>query len=556
MARVERILTLDVGASRIVLAEFLAGKGTPPELLNYSVGNIGAEGEGQTTTPAFIVSALRELMRTSGMKPARLYMCVSGQVVFPRFVKLPPVTSDKLIDIIHYEAEQNVPFPIDEVIWDYQLVGDTGSGEMNVMLVTAKIESVKTLTDCTQGADLEPEVVDVAPMALYNIVRYNYADLQGCAMILDIGGRSSNLVFIEENRIFSRSIPVAGNAITQEIMKEFDVSWAEAEELKVTQGFVAFGGVYAGPENEVADRVSKVIRNVVTRLHAEINRSINFYRSQQGGSPPTFVLLTGGTSVMPHIDTFFREKMSVDVEMLNPFRSLPVSQALDGDQVVKDLHVLGGVAGLALRHGLTCPVELNLMPPDVVAKKAFRRRLPFFAITAAAIVLILLCWWQYIHRVGSMMDARVVAVKQMAGVLKGKSEGMKAALKEEEQSREKLDKILGVIGLRSQWIEILDAIHENALDGMWITNIRPIPKAETGEIAQIELTGRVFKDKLTKLKQQDESANPLEIFRDRLKKQAKFDETTHIVEMPPMSFDAYAQDFKLVIGLKSPLKMN
>jgi hypothetical protein len=147
---------------------------------------------------------------------------------------------------------------------------------------------------------MEPEIVDVAPMALYNAVRYNYPDLAGCTMVLDIGARTSNLLFIEESRIFSRSIPVAGNTVTQEIAKELDVSAEEAERLKTENSVVGLGGVYAGPDGAAADLISKVVRNVVTRLHAEVNRSINFYRSQQGGNARSDSSRMADSSNLPH----------------------------------------------------------------------------------------------------------------------------------------------------------------------------------------------------------------------------------------------------------------
>src|ERR1041384_4820554 len=137
-------------------------------------------------------------------------------------------------------------------------------------------------------------MVAVAPMALYNAVRYNVPDTDGCLMIVDIGARTTNLLFLEQSRVFSRSIPIAGNAITQSVAAEFNVSFLEAEQMKKMQGFVALGGAYEEPESETQARVSKIIRNVMTRLHAEIARSVNFYKSQQAGSAPTRLLLEIG----------------------------------------------------------------------------------------------------------------------------------------------------------------------------------------------------------------------------------------------------------------------
>ena len=152
-------------------------------------------------------------MKTHGIRPAPLMLSLSGQVVFPRFVRLPAVGEDKLLQMVQYEVEQNVPFPIDEIVWNHQFIGDDSSGEQSAMIVAAKIENVREITDRVLEVGLEPEIVDVAPMALYNCLRYNYADLSGCTVLLDIGARSTNLIFAEDEKIYSRCIPVAGNAV-------------------------------------------------------------------------------------------------------------------------------------------------------------------------------------------------------------------------------------------------------------------------------------------------------------------------------------------------------
>jgi type IV pilus assembly protein PilM len=541
----DRILALDLGASKIVLAEFQISKGGDLELVRYGINPTGAETKSESDKLAYIVTAIRDIMREQGIRPAPMLMTVSGQAVFPRFVKLPPVGKDKLKQIVQYEAEQNVPFPIDEVVWDYQLIGGD-EGEMNVMLVAVKIENIKRLTDCVQAAELEPEIVDVAPMALYNAVRFNYPDLDVCTMVLDMGARSSNLVFIEQNRIFSRSIPVAGNTITQELMKEFDIGFEEAEELKREHGFVAFGGVFAGPDNETAERASKIIRSVLTRLHAEVNRSINFYRSQQGGAAPALVLLTGGSSVIPHVDTFFRDKLKVDVDYLNPFSNVSVSEGIDADRVNRDLQCLGEVVGLALRHALTCPVEINLMPPDLVARKVFRRRQPFFAVSAAGIVLAMLCWWVYFHRMGIMFGDRVDAVGAESKAFKTLTLDLKRAAKQREASTDRLDKIAGVIGVRTRWSEILSAIQSCTQEGMWVVALAPRGSGST--IKEVALTVQGFSDRL----EDTDEGTATERFRDRLRATSQFGDKTEIASEMAVG-SGYLRKFTINLELVPPL---
>jgi type IV pilus assembly protein PilM len=450
-------------------------------------------------------------------------MTVSGQAVFPRFIKLPPVAREKIFQIVQYEAEQNVPFPIDEVVWDYELTG-SGEGELNVMLVAVKVENIRSLTDCVIAAGMEPQIVDVAPMALYNTVRYNYPSLEGCTMILDIGARSSNLVFMEDDRIFSRSIPVAGNAITRELANEFDLPFDKAEELKLEHAFVAFGGVYAGPDSEVADRVSKIVRNVVTRLHAEVSRSINFYRSQHGGSPPLRVLLTGGSSIIPHTDTFFREKLKATVEYLNPFANVAVSSNIDTERIGKDVQVLGEVVGLALRGSLTCPIEINLMPPELVAKKEFRKRQPFFALAAIGIVLILLCWWVYSFRMNGVLKTQLAIVEERIENLKSTQGRLNMIEKKNVDASLRATCLSDAVMTRTQWLKIAEAVYSCLFESMWLTDLEPV--LEGDKVAGIRISGMGYQDKLDviekEIKKTDSGATVVGTFADRLSKVGMF----------------------------------
>ena len=542
------MIALDIGASKLVMAEFSATRAGELTLINYGITPLGIEPESELDASAYIVSAVRDLMREHGIRPAPLLMSMSGQAVFPRYVKLPPVSKDKVFQIIQYEAEQNVPFPIDEVVWDYQLIGDEDQEDINVMLVAVKTDNVTQLTDCVVAAGLEPEIVDVAPMALYNCVRYNYPEQEGCMMVLDIGARSSNLIFIEEDRVFSRSIPVAGNAITQEIQKEFDVSFSEAEALKIEHGVVGLGGVYAGADNEVADRVSKIVRSVVTRMHAEVNRSINFYRSQQGGSPPSRVLLAGGSSIIPHMDTFFQEKLNAEVEYLNPFVNVMVGEGLDVEQVGEKVHMLGEVVGLGLRRALSCPMEINLMPPDLVAKKVFRRRQPFFGLAAVGLVCILLCWWVYFYRMEGVLAARVASVETRIQRLELVKKQLDTVASQKRESSGKADALLKLVGLRTRWIEVLDAIHGQLVDGMWLTEVNPVEQG--GVITEILISGCGFVDKVADSR--EESA--IEALRNKLIATSLFTDETRIVRQQVVGTEAFAREFTISLTLKDGIR--
>lgn len=541
----DRILTLNIGAGQITLAEFKLTSGKNPELLQYGSAPLGLEPDSDMDPSGFIIAALQDIMRDKGIRPGPLMMSVSGQAVFPRFVKLPVVSKDKIRAMIQAEAEQNVPFPIDELTWDYQLIG-TGNdlGEQNAMIVAAKTDSIVALTNSIAAAGLEPETVDVAPLAIYNCVCCCNPGLSGCSMVLDIGSRSTNLVFIEDGKVFYRSIPVAGNAITQEIAKTFQVDFREAEKMKLEAGFVALGGVTAA-EDDATDRMSKCIRSVVTRLHAEVNRSINFYRSQQGGSVPAKVYLTGGSSILQYMDTFFREKLKVDVEFLDPFSAITLGPRVDADMAVSEFHQLAEAVGMAVRKNGAAKVEINLMPPNLVDKKTFRRRIPFFAIAGVALVgaafFALLAGGvksEYAAKGKSDVDSRLSKFSSTSKQIAAEGENRAAVIAELEQYRKLIED-------RTLMVQRLDAIRASMLPGMWVVSMTSNP----GE-ATVEIVCRGFTDALQKSEKGGKTAP--ELFGANLLRQAPFAEPLRILQQKDVEGLANkVREFKLTVGLKA-----
>lgn len=557
MAKGHRILALDIGASTIKLAEFNATRDGTVELMNFGVSALGSDTASDAERGVLITTTIKELMHDCGIKPGPVLLSVSGQSVFSRFVKLPPVDKDKVYQIIAYEAQQNVPFPINEVVWDYQLIG-RGEGELDVMLAAIKADIIIGLTDAVDQAGLQTDLVDVAPMALYNAVRFNYNDTAGCTLAVDIGSRSTDLIFMEQGRVFIRSVPVAGNAITQQIMREFELSHEDAEEMKKAHAFVALGGAYEDPHDEIAGKVSKIVRNVMTRMHAEIDRSIKFYRTQQGGMQPSLILLTGGSSTIPYLDTFLKEKLKVEVTDLNPFINVPVSQTIDTDYIGKHAHELAQVVGLALRNALTCPIEVNLLPPKVVQEKDFRRRQPMLVAAGLGLALVAGLWAAYFGRISAKTDGKRAMVQERVAAL----EQIEAPLREIEGEIEVYQKRLGVLQdvteKRGEWLRLLAEVQKALPPDLWIVNITPqrVSAAEAanqenllaGDVKGVTVRGMGYIDKV-------QSPDYIRGFRDTLRQSPLFAEATEFVSLPTPPSGEYTREFTLSIVLEEPLRL-
>lgn len=554
-----RIIALDIGASSIKLGEFSIQKSGGLELVNFGVGSLQVDPQADQDRIPQIITTIKEVMQERGIKPGPVLLSVSGQSVFSRFVKLPPVDKEKVYQIILYEAQQNVPFPIQEVVWDYQLIG-RGEGELDVMLAAIKADIIVQLTDAVEQAGLQTDMVDVAPMALYNAVRFNYSDSQGCTLVVDIGARSTDLIFMEAGRVFIRSVPVAGNAITQQIMREFELGFEDAEEMKRAHAFVAFGGAYEEPKSEVADKVSKIVRNVMTRMHAEIDRSIKFYRSQQNGQPPSLILLAGGTSVIPYTDTFLKDKLKVDVDYLNPFINVPVSSSINAEEIGRHAHELPQLVGLALRKAHACPIEINLLPPKVLQEKSFRRKQPLLIGAALALVLMIAVWAIYYVRMAGLARDHLARVNSRVSELEAVAQPLRVTEGKLSALQSQITDIEAVVNKRSVWLKLLAEMQSSLPPDLFLVRLTPVrqsvpepnmppPSPDSpapGHVISIDLEGLGYLDKIT-------SATPIREYRDALRESPLFDAATEITWLPTPAPDQFVRRFKLNVVLKEPI---
>src|SRR5213594_2795004 len=406
MLNIKSFLCLDFGAGTLKLAEFEVNEAGGLRLKQYGLKSLGAEGAQESTREATILKALQEMLAEKGIKAKNVNVCAPGFHVFSKFVKLPPVDPGKVTQIIQYEAQQNVPFPLEEVVWDYQILGTTAGGELEVLLVAIKADIVEGLFRVTESAGLHLQVADVSPAALCNAFRYNYGDLEDCTVLLDIGAKTSNLLFFEKGKVFSRSINLGANSITQDFANESKLKFDPAEKIKIDEGFVSLGGAYEEPENPHQAAISKIARQFMTRLHIQVNQTMQFYRGQQGGSAPQRLFLSGGASIMPYTAQFFAEKLNVPVEYFNPFRNVQIDPAINLEELVRVAHSLGEVVGLGLRNLAHCPVELNLMPESTRRWQSFNQKKPYSITTVFSLMLV-------VASVGFLFD-KLAAVRKTA----------------------------------------------------------------------------------------------------------------------------------------------
>lgn len=479
MAKKDTILAVDIGADSLKIAEFSYPASGGIILENFAFVEYGGDLKEEELLDS-LTDAFKNVIAENEIKAKKVHLSISGQSAFVRFVKLPPVGEEeaRIRQIVDYEARQNVPFPMDEVVWDYQLIRNTEEeeeeedGEMEVMFVVVKSALIENITQIIEELGKETILVEVAPTSCYNAARANGIGEDECVMILNIGGRCSSLVFIDSGRFFVRTIPIAGHSITQQVVKEFGIPFADAEEMKRRHGFVALGGAYEEPDSEVSATVSKIVRNVMTRLHGEINRSINVYRSQQKGKKPMRLYLAGGSSVMAFTPRFFSEKLRIPVEYFNPFHVVSLSDSIDRENLAEVAHMFSEVIGLGLRFATVCPIEISLVPESVKKQQNVKMKVPYFYASAATLVFcLLLTFWSFSRQLkieAKKADLAQAEVNKTDAMLRN----VKSANNKLDGIRKRYEIAGKILERRNNWTTLLDELQKALPDRMWIVKMQ------------------------------------------------------------------------------------
>lgn len=241
-------------------------------------------------------------------------------------------------------------------------------------------------------------------------------------------------------------------------------------------------------------------------------------------------------------NVFLKDKLKTEVDFLNPFRNVAVSTSIESDKVAGSLHLLGEVVGLALRTTLSCPVEINLLPPELVARRVLQRRLPFFGLAAAGLVLTVLVFGLFLHKMSTMAEARRDMVQGMLATLESPNVTLGELSKQKEQLYAKAADLNGLIVARTRWVNMLDDLHQRLLPGMWLTSIRVMPPKDAKTTAtRLEVRGMAFSDKVNNQAITEYVAN--------LKSVGYFSDDLQIKRMKPVEGTDYATEFTVEIGL-------
>jgi type IV pilus assembly protein PilM len=473
MADIQTTVALNIGSQRIGMAVFEVSKTGSLTLQAYDSETIVADPSHEASKLALTRVAIADLTQRLKVGKTKARYAISGQAVFTRFVKLPPLQEDNIEQLVTFEAQQHVPFPLAEVVWDYELI--EGADDKEVVIVAIKADALDELNSAVNDSGLGTSEVDVAPMAIYNAFRATYGNPEEPILLIDIGAKTSNLLYIEGRRFFTRSIAIGGASITAAIAKEYGIPFLEAEHQKIANGLVALGGGHTEQMDEAVAALAMVIRNALTRLPAEIARTTNYYRAQHGGSAPRRVLLAGGGANLPYTLEFFQEKLNLPVEYFNPVRNVAIGKGVDAAVVQREGHLMGELVGLGLRGIGKSTINIDLVPNVVEQSRAADRRKPFLIAAAAVVLAGVGIWAVFQNLAASAADEEARKMSDQRTTLAPLKTDIENLLKKEESLRQIATGFTEAEAAHSAWMDVLAEVRGAfASDAVWLIDFEPL----------------------------------------------------------------------------------
>lgn len=477
MAKSSKVAALNIGMQTVTMAVFEPAGAGSIALTAFASASLLADPAADSSREGQLRVLLAELKAKSGYDGRTAACAIPSQGVFTRFVSIPKIEQEKVGQMLHFEAQQNVPYPIEDVSWAYQVLPEQDESNLSALILATKLDQLEGLVKTIRSAGLSPSLIETSPVALYNAFRYNYPELSGCSLLIDIGARTTNLIFIEGDRLFIRTLPVGGASITAAMQKKFDGrAFGDVEDYKQAHGFIPPPGNYATGDDPDAAEAGKIARTVMTRVHNEITRSITFYRTSQRGSAPLRAFLAGGGASLPYTLEFFQEKLALPIEFFNPFRRVGVAASVDHEALGSSAHRLGECTGLALRALVgECPLEISLQSPSVEKEKAEERRRPMLAAAAALLVgAVALPAFYYSNR-ASKLEQEASEIKAQADQLDSFQKTIESATKQRKALLAEAATLRSAPLLRRAWGEMLDDLNSSLPErNIWITSLYPV----------------------------------------------------------------------------------
>lgn len=324
-------------------------------------------------------AAIREVLQTflsrNDIENCGFFVSIAaGRSALIRFIKLPPVDRRKVPDIVRYEATQQIPFPLEDVIWDYQLVEreyEPGE-ELEVAIFAMRREAIFSFLSNLMVTGIEVDNIQLAAAAVYNCLRYESSAVDGAVLGVDIGAENTNLIIVDGNNVWTRSLPIGGNDFTRAVATKYGLEFEQAETLKRSM-----------ERSKKAQEIFEAIRPSLRSLMDEIQRSVGYYRSLHKGSKFAKLVGFGAGFKMFGVKRFLETGLAYPVEVFGHTNNISVNAALNLQLFKKSAPAFGAALGLAVQALGLGGLNTNLMPPQILRERLLKSKRPMLMGAAA-----------------------------------------------------------------------------------------------------------------------------------------------------------------------------
>jgi type IV pilus assembly protein PilM len=341
------IVGVDIGSSAVKAVELkVGGKGGDEfQLLNIGVEMLPPEAivDGAIMDAGAVIDSIQRLFQENKIKTTDVATGVSGNAVIVKKISLPQMSAEELSESIHWEAEQYIPFDIQDVSLDYEVLESGGGGNMDVLLVAVKKDKISEYTSALTQAGKNASIMDVDVFALQNCYEINYGvDPGRVVALLNIGASIMNVNVVKGgSSVFQRDIAAGGNQYTDAIQKDLNLSFEQAEALKKGEQV----------EGASADSLHPILQAVSENLAMEIQKTFDFFRATSQEDRIDQIFLSGGTAKIHGLRDLLGDRFSTSVELLNPFLNVRYNEKDFNPDYLEDIGPSAAIAvGLAARR--------------------------------------------------------------------------------------------------------------------------------------------------------------------------------------------------------------
>jgi len=438
-------------------------------------------------------SALYELSHEHGFS-GNATVIIPGSQILTKTIRIPHVEESKRAQILAFEAQQNIPYPLHEVVWDSQVVGDDGV-ETEILFIACKSNTIEEICSSVTAAGFTPKKISAATILEHNVLRLAYADVEEDVLVVNIGARSTNLLFKSQEGFFVRNIQLGGNTLSQNIADSLGKSFPAAEDIKQK---------YFNEDLEYSadDSGAKLLQGsadaFIRRISQEITRSIVNYRRQRNAAAPQLILLSGRGSLLPGLVDQLTESQKVTVEHFDPLQLVSL-----GDQVTSDEESLrveaGEIIGEATHSFISESVGVNLLPDEQKEAISFRAKKPF--LLTAALCLAIAPWPTFFanKQLEASYKAQAQELQSRVIPLQSYQSSIAAAQEQALAISESIEKVKGLVNSKTNWIQFFAKLQESLTQAgdVWLDDLNVIrEKAAKGSDAApafiIELKGQML----------------------------------------------------------------